>query len=87
MHFSHDRTDGVLAGTTTRLLMACALGGVIGLEREWRHKASGLRTNMLICMGAALFTMLSAVLAGTGIEQGRRLRRILCRALGSWARG
>jgi putative Mg2+ transporter-C (MgtC) family protein len=51
-------------GTTTRLLMACGMGGVIGLEREWRHKASGLRTNMLICMGAALFTVLSAVVAG-----------------------
>ncbi len=47
-----------------RLLVASALGGVIGLEREWRHKDSGLRTNMLICMGAALFTIMSEVLAG-----------------------
>ena len=47
-----------------RLLVASALGGVIGLEREWRHKDSGLRTNMLICMGAALFTVMSEVLAG-----------------------
>lgn len=49
---------------TKRLLVACALGGAIGLEREWRHKDSGLRTNMLICMGAALFTIMSEVLAG-----------------------
>src|ERR1700744_5101698 len=48
-----------------RLLVACALGGAIGLEREWRHKDSGLRTNMLICMGCALFTIMSEVLAGT----------------------
>lgn len=47
-----------------RLLVSCALGGLIGLEREWRHKDSGLRTNMLICMGAALFTIMSEVLAG-----------------------
>lgn len=47
-----------------RLLVSCALGGVIGLEREWRHKDSGLRTNMLICMGSALFTIMSEVLAG-----------------------
>jgi putative Mg2+ transporter-C (MgtC) family protein len=47
-----------------RLLVACALGGAVGLEREWRHKDSGLRTNMLICMGAALFTIMSEVLAG-----------------------
>src|SRR6201996_3492103 len=54
-----------------RLLVACALGGVIGLEREWRHKASGLRTNMMICMGAALFTVLSGVLAGDGPNRGQ----------------
>jgi len=64
MHFSTIEQLAFSQGTTTRLLMACAMGGVIGLEREWRHKASGLRTNMLICMGAALFTMLSAVVAG-----------------------
>jgi putative Mg2+ transporter-C (MgtC) family protein len=51
-------------GTVTRLLMACAMGALVGFERESRHKASGLRTNILICMGAALFTMLSEVLAG-----------------------
>ena len=49
-----------------KLLSACLLGGAIGLEREWRHKASGLRTNMLMCMACALFTLLSANLAGEG---------------------
>ena len=58
-------------GTTTRLLMACAMGAIVGLEREWRHKASGLRTNMMICMGAALFTVLSGVLAGDGPNRGQ----------------
>lgn len=50
--------------STTRLLMACAMGGLIGIEREWRHKDSGLRTNMLISMGSALFTIMSVVIAG-----------------------
>src|ERR1035441_5430690 len=63
-HFSAIEQLAFSQSTTTRLLMACAMGGVVGMEREWRHKASGLRTNMLICMGAALFTMLSAVVAG-----------------------
>jgi putative Mg2+ transporter-C (MgtC) family protein len=63
-HFSTIEQIAFSQGTTTRMLMACAMGGVVGMEREWRHKASGLRTNMLICMGAALFTMLSAVVAG-----------------------
>ena len=47
-----------------RMLMASLMGGAIGLEREWRHKDSGLRTNMLLCMGAALFTIMSIELAG-----------------------
>jgi len=64
IHFSTIEQMAFFQGTTTRLLMACAMGGLIGVEREWRHKASGLRTNMLISMGAALFTMLSVVLAG-----------------------
>jgi putative Mg2+ transporter-C (MgtC) family protein len=63
-HFSTIEQMAFSQGTTTRMLMACAMGGVVGAEREWRHKASGLRTNILICMGAALFTMMSVVLAG-----------------------
>ena len=54
----------VSQGTIARLLMACGMGGIVGLEREWRHKASGLRTNMMVCMGAAMFTVLSGFLAG-----------------------
>lgn len=50
--------------TVGRLLLAALLGGVIGLERELRHKPAGLRTNMLICIGAALFTIISYELAG-----------------------
>jgi putative Mg2+ transporter-C (MgtC) family protein len=47
-----------------RLLVACVLGAAVGLEREWNRKSAGVRTNLLICMGAAFFTLLSAVLAG-----------------------
>jgi putative Mg2+ transporter-C (MgtC) family protein len=63
-HFSAIEQLSFWQGTTTRLLMACAMGAAVGIERESRHKASGLRTNILICMGAALFTMMSEVLAG-----------------------
>lgn len=41
------------------LVVAVLLGGAIGLERELRGKAAGLRTNILICLGATLFTHLS----------------------------
>ena len=47
-----------------RLVLAAILGGIIGLERESKHKAAGLRTNMFICFGSAMFTILSDRLAG-----------------------
>ncbi len=46
-----------------RLVLAAFLGGAIGLEREVHHKPAGLRTNMFICFGAAMFTILSWKLA------------------------
>lgn len=47
-----------------RLLLAAVLGGLIGLERELKRKSAGLRTNMFICFGSAMFTILSERLAG-----------------------
>jgi putative Mg2+ transporter-C (MgtC) family protein len=50
-----------------RLALAAVLGGAIGLEREHRRKPAGLRTNMLIALGSALFSILSVELgAGAG---------------------
>jgi putative Mg2+ transporter-C (MgtC) family protein len=49
-----------------RLLLAGGLGAVLGLEREARHKAAGLRTNILIALGAALFTITSIILTDSG---------------------
>ena len=42
-----------------RLLLAAGLGAALGLEREYRQKPAGLRTNILIALGSALFTILS----------------------------
>jgi putative Mg2+ transporter-C (MgtC) family protein len=42
-----------------RVLLAAALGGLIGVEREWRNKDAGLRTNILISIGSAVFTLMS----------------------------
>lgn len=61
----------VADGAAGRLLTACVLGGLIGLEREVKRKAAGVRTNLLICMGAAFFTLLSAVLAGDSTDKSR----------------
>ncbi len=72
--FEIDRLQQMVVanGAIGRLLMACVLGAAVGLEREINRKASGVRTNLLICMGAAFFTLLSAVLAGdTNPDKGR----------------
>ena len=41
----------------TRLLLAAVLGGVLGYEREHQGKAAGIRTHMLVAIGAALFVL------------------------------
>lgn len=43
-----------------RLLLAFVLGGVLGFERQVRHRPAGLRTHMLVSTGAAAFTIASA---------------------------
>ena len=81
-HFSDIDQMLLSSGTAKRLLLACGLGGVVGIEREWRHKASGLRTNMLICMGCAFFTLLSAVLAGEGNPDKGRVAANIVQGIG-----
>ena len=56
----HDLNSYIVA----RLLLAALLGGIVGLERELSHKPAGIRTNMLICLGSALFTIISYEMAG-----------------------
>lgn len=45
--------------TAGRVTLAAILGGIIGIEREWRGRPAGFRTNILIAIGACLFTVLS----------------------------
>jgi putative Mg2+ transporter-C (MgtC) family protein len=55
---------GQVGGDIEKILLAALLGGLIGLEREAKHRPAGLRTNIFICVGAAIFTLLSDELAG-----------------------
>jgi putative Mg2+ transporter-C (MgtC) family protein len=55
-----------------RMLLAVALGGVIGWQRESAEKPAGFRTHILVCVGATLFTLISAVgFFGTGADPAR----------------
>jgi putative Mg2+ transporter-C (MgtC) family protein len=56
-----------------RLVLAALLGGVIGLEREFKHRPAGLRTNLFICLGAAMFTLLSDALAAEHLGDHTRI--------------
>lgn len=56
-----------------RLLAAIAAGAVIGFERELHDKPAGFRTNILICFGAALFTVMSVELVGEAYSDQSRI--------------
>ena len=54
----------VWPGDVLSIILAVVLGAAVGLEREVHRKAAGLRTNVLICLGAAVFTIISKQMAG-----------------------
>src|SRR5688572_19631756 len=63
-----------------RLILAAALGGMIGLEREASGKPAGFRTNLLICLGAALITEVSYFVSqggGANADPGRIAAQIV----------
>jgi putative Mg2+ transporter-C (MgtC) family protein len=72
-----EMASGFVASSLTRLVLAAILGGAIGLERELRHRPAGLRTNMFICFGAAMFTILSSALAGVPSDAARIAAQII----------
>src|SRR5579863_7864731 len=72
-----EMASGIVSSSLARLLLAAILGGLIGLERELKHRAAGLRTNMFICFGAAMFTVLSQQLAGVPSDAARIAAQII----------
>jgi putative Mg2+ transporter-C (MgtC) family protein len=59
--FTHDETQMII-----RLVMACALGALVGLERESGDRPAGFRTHTLVCMGSCLFMLVSIYGFGEG---------------------
>ena len=60
-----------------RLLLAAVLGGAIGAERELNDQPAGLRTHMLLTIGACLFTLISAYGFGRGTDPSRIAAQIV----------
>ena len=60
-----------------RLVTAALLGAALGFEREIRQKDAGLRTNILIAVGAALFTLMSIEISGPSGDPGRIAAQIV----------
>ena len=69
--------DALQLGLLLQLGLAVLCGGAIGMERELSGKPAGLRTNILICVGATLFTVLSLKLAGVRGDPARIAAQIL----------
>lgn len=51
-----------ISSSTIKILVSTLLGGLIGVEREYKGRNIGFRTIILICLGSTLFTILSIVL-------------------------
>lgn len=68
--------DYTLISYFLRLILACVLGGMIGLERDLHGRNAGIRTNMLVCVGAALFTIVS--ISVQGADPSRIAAQIVC---------
>jgi putative Mg2+ transporter-C (MgtC) family protein len=72
-----EMASGIVATSIARLVLAAILGGAIGLEREIKQRPAGLRANLFISFGAAMFTLLSIGLAGVPADSARIAAQII----------
>ncbi|CEP36449.1 MULTISPECIES: MgtC/SapB family protein [Halomonadaceae] len=75
--FSDFNDVGELIIVVIRLLLAAILGGLLGLEREQRGKPAGIRTHMLVCMGAALFIFIPEQAGISDSEMSRVIQGVI----------
>ncbi|MEM7645974.1 MAG: MgtC/SapB family protein, partial [Pseudomonadota bacterium] len=57
-------------GIGLQVLMALLLGGLVGFDREKKLKSAGIKTNILICLGATLYTSLGVLISSTSDGAG-----------------
>src|SRR5436309_10856565 len=80
--FARVESMQLLSSNLVRLLLAACLGGAIGLERELSHKPAGLRTNLFICFGAAMFTILSQEMVDPSVGDRSRIAANIITGIG-----
>ena len=60
-----------------QLATSIVCGGIVGLERQLRGKAIGIRTSILICLATQVFVRLSVILGGSGVDATRVLGQVV----------
>ncbi len=65
------------ARITVRLLIAALLGGLLGYEREQQGKSAGVRTHMLVAIGAALFVLIPQQAGVSEVEMSRVIQGVI----------
>jgi putative Mg2+ transporter-C (MgtC) family protein len=71
-----------LTSSVGRLVLAAVLGGIVGVERTIHRKPAGIRTNMFICVGAAMFTILSDVIPDPSVGDRTRIASNIVQGVG-----
>ena len=66
-------TMDMISEVSLRLFTALLLGGIIGIEREWRSKEAGFRTHFLVALGSALFCIVSQYGFGEALKDSSRV--------------
>lgn len=74
-------TEHEFARITLRLLLAAVCGGILGLERTWTGKEAGLRTHMLVCLGATIFVLVTIPI-GTSRDATSRIVQGIATGIG-----
>ncbi len=78
----HASTASTVAQVMMRLATAAALGGIVGIERQIKHRPAGLRTNMFMCAGAALFTIVSGLMSSSNGNEDTRIAAQIVSGIG-----
>src|SRR5215212_10903261 len=74
---SFDPLDPQTSEFWLRLGTSVVCGGIVGLERQLRGKAAGIRTSILICLGTAVFVGLGASFSGERVDPTRVLGQVV----------